>query len=283
MSSLAKALEKVHLDQDEDEDFDEELEETNAHTSFPFFDLPSEIRLRIYSFVLFTPRRKNQALRTNGTVGASSRNPLRSPVSHRINLFLASRRMHNEATDYFYSSQIFRLFHIQDYSRMPTVRSISSRYLPSIATIELILGSSWTAPPRSWTVNRSLGLEEMVRVRTLKVFVECDPSLPVFEGFRVSESYYTDFAGELIQKILKRLPNLVHVEFDGYPSVRKNGPLMKRLVHETRSASKTIVWGPQRGWSDYDEEETGALVYELRKRQYSRSGIISRQNLPLLS
>ncbi|KAF5857039.1 hypothetical protein ETB97_006393 [Aspergillus alliaceus] len=278
MDSISEALEKVHLenlpqkpDQVElrgeiEEEDRENLKETAPVEPFRFFDLPSEIRLRIYHIVLFTPRRKRALQYTKGSVGASSKkNPPLSPASHRIKLFLVSRRVHDEASDYFYSTQTFRLFPLQDYSRMPTVRMIPPRYRPSISTIELILGSSWTAPPRSWTVNRRLGLEEMVRARTFKVFIEVDPSHPVFEGFRLSKSFYTDFSGGILRDVLARMPNLEHVEFDGWPSVRKNGALMQRLLEETRIAKKKIAWGPERGWTDFDEEDMDKpMVYELK-------------------
>lgn len=262
VNSIQDALQRATL-QDSTEDLPPKT--TQAKTKKPcfrFVDLPSEIRLRIYSFVLFTPRRR-RALRTTGSVGTSSKNKPVAPASERISLFLVSRRLHDEATHFFYSAQTFRLFPIQDYSRLPTVRALPQRYLPSITTIELILGSSWTAPPRSWSVNRGLGLEDMARARTLKVFVQCDPSHPVFEGFRVSQDYYTHFAGELMQQILARLPNLVQVEFDGYPSVQKRGALMTRLLEETRAASKKILWGPERGWSKLSDDEVGEDVNEL--------------------
>jgi hypothetical protein len=94
----------------------------------------------------------------------------------------------------------------------------------------------------------------MELARTLKVFVQCDPSHPVFEGFRISKDFYTDFCGDLLQKILERLPGLVQVEFDAWPSVEKNGPLMSRLLAETRHAQKKVLWGPDRGWTDYDDD-----------------------------
>lgn len=106
----------------------------------------------------------------------------------------------------------------------------------------------------------------MVSVRTLKIFIECDPSHPVFRGFRVSRDYYTSFAGELLRKILNGLPSLVQVEFDGYPSVLKGGDLMKRLLMEARAANKKILWGPERGWTDCDDEED-EFNYEEEEKQ----------------
>lgn len=226
---------------------------------FRLLDLPSEIRERIYHFALFTPSRKS-ALKKNGTVGASAKKAKAfSPTAQRIALFLTSRRIHDEASYYFYSTQIFRLFPVQDFARMPTVRHLPRRHRGSVTTIELILGNSWTAPPRTWTVNQGLGLHDMVLTRTLKVFIECDPSQPIFEGFRVSKEYYTEFAGRLFRQVLERLPGLVQVEFDAYPSVHKNGSLMTRLLNETREFNKKVLYGPERGWvegeDDYDPPE----------------------------
>lgn len=277
--NLLRNIKGTAYDSDEHDDFDEEY--YTPPGQFPFFDLPAEIRLHVYHFALFTPRRRRRT--ANGSVGASSKNPQRSPQSHRIALFLTSRRMHDEASDYFYSTQAFRIFHIQDYSRMPTLAGIPGRYRSSIGTIELILGSSWTAPPRSWTVTSQLGLEEMSRLRLLKVFLECDPSHPVFNGFRISNDFYSDFAGGLLQQILEKLPKLEYIEFDGNPSVLKSGSLMTRLLHEANKAGKKVVWGPQRGWTDYDKEDMIAdrSYYVLRSTSRRPATDIS-ESIPLV-
>lgn len=222
---------------------------------FPFLDLPSEIRLLVYHFILFTPSRKG-ALKNRGTVGASAKKSKAvASTSQRIHLFLTSYQVYNEASHYFYSTQIFRVFPVQDFSRLPTLRGLPPRHRSSVSTIELVLGSSWTAPPRSWTVNQSLGLQDMTAMRTLKVFVGCDPSQPVFEGFRISKDFYTEFSGRLMREILEQLPSLVWVEFDAYPSVSRKGSLMTRLMKEAWKADKEIHWGPQRGWTKFEKPE----------------------------
>ncbi|EPS30344.1 hypothetical protein POX_b02646 [Penicillium oxalicum] len=255
---------------------------------FRILDLPSEIRERIYHFALFTPSRKS-ALKKNGTIGASAKkHKAFSPTAQRINLFLTCRRIHDEASYYFFSTQVFRIFPVQDFAHMPTVRQLPRRHRGSVTTIELILGSSWTAPPKSWTVNQGLGLHDMVLTRTLKVWIECDPSQPIFEGFRVSKDFYTNFAGKLFREILERLPNLAQVEFDAYPSVHKNGGLMTRLLEETQYFGKKVLWGPDRGWvddeDDFDppEEEPVEAVVDSLQTSHPTMDILS-DTLQLLS
>ncbi|KAL1991467.1 hypothetical protein VTN49DRAFT_4775 [Thermomyces lanuginosus] len=262
--SVTVALRRMRL---EDRGGDPQSEETDVSNTeyesqseeeeiapFRFFDLPSEIRLKIYEYVFFRSNTSNNGV--NGNVGASSKqNRILAPRSHRLSLLLASRRLHDEAAALFYSTQIFRVFPIQDYSRMPTLASLAPTYRPLVRKIELILGSSWTKPPKSWRVTRRLGLRELTGVETLKVFVQCDPSHPVFEGFRISTDFYTNFAGDLLRGILQQLPKLENVEFDAWPSVQKDGSLMSRLLAEARAAGKKILWGPERGWSDMDDYE----------------------------
>ncbi|GAD93397.1 hypothetical protein PVAR5_2007 [Paecilomyces variotii No. 5] len=280
VATLEEAMERVSLQESKGQTTRKKKNEPSA--PFRFFDLPSEIRLRIYHLVLFTPRNRNITrrstrwfpTRSNGNVGSSARGRPIAPASQRISLFLASRRMHDEAAHYFYSVQTFRIFPVQDYNRMPTIRALSPRYRAMVSTIELILGSSWTAPPKSWAVNKSLGLQDMVTMRMVKVFIQCDPSHPAFEGFRISRDYYTSFAGDLLRQILQSLPSVSEVEFDGWPSVDKHGPLMNRLLLETRLERKKIHWGPERGWSDFDDgyesEEEEAPASDLDPDQLMR-------------
>src|SRR5437667_6508640 len=140
-----------------------EAEKFASAISFRFFDLPPEIRNQIYSFVLFPPHGQSKA------VALFKRSPRSSPVN-RVSVFLVSRRFHDEATSYFYSSQIFRIFPILDYRPLPMVIDLSPRYRRFITSAQLILGPSWMSPPKSWTVNNGLGLQEMQLVRTLKLF-----------------------------------------------------------------------------------------------------------------
>lgn len=81
----------------------------------------------------------------------------------------------------------------------------------------------------------------MKAVRTIKVFVECDPSHDIFRGFRIGKDFFTEFAAELLEGIIKRLPALERVEYDGWPSVMREGPLVKRLVGVARKLGKKSV------------------------------------------
>ena len=81
----------------------------------------------------------------------------------------------------------------------------------------------------------------MIAVRFLKVFVEVDPSHDIFRGFRVGKEFYTQFSTELLEQIIERLPALERVELNGWPSVMREGPLMRRLVDVARASGKTAV------------------------------------------
>lgn len=221
---------------------------------FPFFSLPAEIRNRIYYLVLFSR--------------SESRKPFpkrRSPTS----LYLTSSRTHREASYIFYTSQTFRLFPLQEFKPLlPTVSELPPRYRPLVANTELILGPGWTAPPKSWKVTQRVAkiLRQLCRVRCLRVFVEIDPSHPVFARFRVSHDFYTEFAGNLLRDVLVAMPQVEFVQLDGNPSVQMDGPLVVRLRKEIEGLGRVVKWGKERGWSAADRKALQAKIRSENER-----------------
>lgn len=208
----------------------------DLHRPFRFFDLPLELRSKILSM----------ALSLNRTIDLDPLNNFDAP--QRLDIFLTSRRFHHEAYHVFYGEHTFRVFptHWRFFGDkvVPLVSRLSHRYRKALLTLELRLGPGWSNPPKSWRVSDKLGLDDMVRVRKVKVFMECDPSLNIFRGFRFAKDFFTDFAGKLLEGIINRLPVLEEIEFDSYPSVPHDGPLMARLVNEAKGNAKRVVWGP---------------------------------------
>lgn len=98
-------------------------------------------------------------------------------------------------------------------------------------------------------INDALGLADCIRVRTLKVFVECDPSDAIFNGYRKHEGFYETFCADLLEEILKIVPSIEVVEFDGYSSVNRTGDMMSGLGEVVAKYDKVVAWGPERGWS----------------------------------
>lgn len=209
--------------------------QTTPPPSFKFFSLPAEIRNRIYTLVLFS----------SGGGGDGPKPPpdRRLPTS----LFLTSSRLHREASYTFYSTQTFGIFPLQEFKPLPTVSELPVRYRALVTNSELILGPSWTAPPKSWKVSHRMAriLPQLSRVRCLRVFVEVDPTLPVFARFRVSHSFYTDFAGCLLRDVLAAMPQVEYVQLDGNPSVRMDGPLVSRLRSEIEAHERIVRWGKE--------------------------------------
>ncbi|KAL8708357.1 MAG: hypothetical protein Q9220_006737 [cf. Caloplaca sp. 1 TL-2023] len=215
---------------------------------FPFFALPLELRSRILSYLLCPNSHLTIDL-----------DPSNHHTSHpRLSLFLVSKQFGYESYHIFYSHHTFRIFQTHDrflsgseQNKMePLLARLPSHYRNVLVSLELRLGPRWTNPPKAWVVSDRLGLEECVSVRTLRVFVQVDPSSPIFKGFRLSLDFFTDFSGELLREIIKRLPVLETVEFDAYPSVDREGKLMTRLLEETRRAGKKVGWGKEREWGD---------------------------------
>ena len=214
---------------------------------FPFFSLPAEIRNRIYTLILF------------GTSKAS-----KSSLKRRLptSLFLSSSQIHREASYIFYTSHTFRVFPLQEFKALPTVSELPLRYRYLVTNIELILGPGWTAPPKSWKVTHKMAkiLRQLSQVRCLRVFVEIDPSHPVFARFRVSHGFYTDFAGNLLKDVLVAMPQIEFVQLDGNPSVQMDGPLVSRLRNEIEAQEKVVKWGKERGWSAADRSGLQAEI-----------------------
>jgi hypothetical protein len=210
-----------------------EVEANCQRQTFRFFDLPFELRSKILSYLLILDR----------VVDLDPDNY--RAAHHRLHIFLVSQRLYTEASQIFYSSHTFRIFPTHGrfftHKTKPLLSRLHKSYRADLTSLELRLGPGWSNPPKSWRVTDTLGLEEMMAVRKLKVFVECDPSHDIFRGFRIGKDFFTDFAAELLESIIKRLPALGRVEYDGWPSVMKEGPLVRRLVAVARQLGKKTV------------------------------------------
>lgn len=168
----------------------------------------------------------------------------------RLSVFLTSSRMHEEASHVFYGGHTFRIFPTHWRFFGPKAQSmlprLPPRYRKALVSLELRLCPGGSSNPlKSWRVTNRLALEDMAGVRKLRVFMECDPSQDVFKGFRVERDFFTNFAGEILEEILRRLPSLGEVQFVGFPSVSRDGLLTTRLMDEVKRGKKRILWGPE--------------------------------------
>lgn len=225
-----------------------------AKGPFKFFDFPSEIRIKIYEWLLLSPDR------------VVDLNPANyKQIVPRIQCFLASRQTHAEASFVFYGSQTIRLFPKDRFShtKLPLLARLPERYRACISTIELRLGPHWSSPPRCQKVDDTLGLEECVSLKMLKIFVEIDPSRDFFNGFRGrgnTRDTYKLFCTKMVGDIFSRVPSIVAVELDAFPGVGKDSPLLAALVGVVTQASKNVSWGPLCGWGE--EGDCGQLEVE---------------------
>ncbi|EXJ68667.1 uncharacterized protein A1O5_08461 [Cladophialophora psammophila CBS 110553] len=199
---------------------------------FPFLDLPGEIRNRIYQLVLF------------GKPGYRVIHGRMRPS--RIGIMLANKLTHREAAYVLYSTSSFRIFPLQDFTPAPVIQELRPMYRDMVTSLEMVVGSSWTSPPKTWRVGKLLAkrLSKLSAVNTLKIFVELDPSLPMFEKYRVSLDFYTDFCGDLLRDVLACMPHLSHIEINGNPGIDTTGPLVSRLLQEVEAKGKTCTLGP---------------------------------------
>lgn len=214
---------------------------------FRFMDLPTELRVRIYAL----------HFGDSDVVDLDPDNHKR--LYKRLFLLRACRSVYEEASYFFYSTRTFRVFPTSPGRFFKTKTPLLARLKPHqracITSLELRLGPGWSRPPRGWVVNEALGLAECVAVRRLTVFVECDPSDNIFNGFRQADGFYEGFSCNLLDGVLGEMPFLDRVEFDAWSSVRKGGAMMKGLLDVARSNERQICWGPERGWTDNDVED----------------------------
>ena len=217
----------------------------NREGPFNFLRLPIELRNEVYRLTLF-----EQAVRRVRT--------------DRAAILRACKQCHEEAARILYSHSVFRIFPKQEFKPLPSVLNVASPYRKWVTTLDMMVGSSWTEPPKSWRMTKTLArrLVRMKAVHTLHVFVEADPSDRMFANFRISETFYTDFCGELLEDVLEVMQQVKTVELDGHSFVDREGPLVARLREECEKQQKTVQWGSQ-NFATWTGEQINAEVVSI--------------------
>ena len=234
--------------------------------TFPFSDLPGELRRKIYSLVLF-----DSLDPLDDTHNVSQQELIPNPKN--LSLLVLQKSIHSEASHLLYSTATFRLFPLQDFLGLPTLGDIAPYYRTHITRLSITFGPSWTAPPASWRVSKGVArmLGRLRGVRCLRIFVTLDPTQPDLKNFRVSYTFYTDFCGNLLKDVLKAMPKETEmVELAGHRHVGPYGPLVSRLAEEASQMGKMVVYGKQCGWAQIMERQTETErleVYRERERQ----------------
>jgi len=255
MSKVRLVDERAAPPPDVQDDAQEDDKKPAKRQPFRFFDLPSELRLRIYEELLVFPK----------TIDLDPTNY--RTVAPALRLFLVDHRMHDEASRVFYGRNTFRVFPIHGRyinRKHPLLAWFPRKYRALLTRLELRLGPGFTKPPKCWVVDSRLGLAAVKKVYKLKIFVEIDPaSNEVFEGWRVGNNFYTEYCVGLLRGLLAQVPSIDDVEFDAYPSVSKDSPLLKGLVEETKLNQKRVAWGPERGWDKIVEVDLASVLQKM--------------------
>jgi hypothetical protein len=217
---------------------------------FRFMDLPSELRIKVYGLYFAD---------TGRVIDLDPDNYKR--IHKKLGILRTCRAIYAEASHYFYSTHTVRLFPTHPgrffKTKKPLLARLTPRQRSCLTSLELRLGPGWNKPPRGWIVNQALGLADCTSVRSLTVFVECDPSDGVFNGFRRADGFYEGFSRNLLDDVLTGLQshnNLERIIFDAWSSVKKSGAMMTGLLDAVHTRTQRITWGPERGWTDRDEE-----------------------------
>lgn len=220
---------------------------------FRFLDLPSELRLKIYGHYFDDIK---------GVIDIEPGNYFN--IHMKLRILRVCRTLYHEASYVFYSTKTFRIFPI-DGRHVRTKKGLLARIKPQcrrhMTTLELRVGPGWAKPYRSWVVNDMLGLADCVNVRRLHVYIEIDPSDNIFNGWRKSPGYYEEYCRNLLDEVLKGLPSVAVVQFDAHSPVKKSGDMAQGLLEVARANKCTICWGPNRGWTDADEDEVPEEVW----------------------
>ncbi|KAH7001099.1 hypothetical protein EDB80DRAFT_84756 [Ilyonectria destructans] len=226
-------------------------------TPFHFLSLPSEIRIDIYTYFF---QDNDPFLDSVLDLGPD----VSKRVHKKLGLMRVCKQIYEEASYLFYSTHTFRVFPIHPgkyfKTKKPLLARMKQHQRRHITSLQLRLGPGWSAPPRGWVINPALGLQDCTDVEVLKVFVQCDPSDPVYTGFRQPDGFYERFCRELLTDILEELPSVQIVEFDGFTGVRKCGGMMTTLIDAAIKSQRLIGWGPKRGWTDDMHEDDNAPI-----------------------
>lgn len=259
--------EDASTDSDEGEDShrpnDLNITKRRASRRCLLFTLPAELRNRVYKFVLFSASNATTSSFSITAAGPKQKKMTKYQLSRQLHrrrqqpndclqnlptsLFLTSSQIHAEASYIFYSQQPVHLFPLQKFPpHPPTLTSLPPHYRKHVKNLQLILGPSWTSPPPSWAVTKTLArvlsASSVPLLTRLHVIVEIDPSHPQFRGFRVHPDFYTNFAGELLKDVLAAMHKCVsQVHISHYCSVQPDGPLITKLIEVVKSMDRKVI------------------------------------------